>query len=152
MADFSMSRSTTVNAPTDRVHGLVDDFRAWQQWSPWEGLDPALQRTYSGPASGVGSRYHWSGNRKAGEGEMEIVESTPSRVAVDLQFLKPFKARNLTTFELEQVGGGHTRVVWTMTGRRNHVMSLAGKLFFDKSIGKDFDRGLASLKAAAEAR
>lgn len=106
MAAFSMSRSTTINAPTDRVHGLVDDFRQWQEWSPWEGLDPALERRYSGPAAGVGSRYHWSGNRKAGEGEMEIVESTPSRVAVDLQFLKPFKARNLTSFDLEQAGGG----------------------------------------------
>jgi hypothetical protein len=152
MPDFSMSRSNTVGAPSDRVHGLVDDFRQWQQWSPWEGLDPALERRYLGPASGVGSRYRWSGNRKAGEGEMEIVESTPSRVAVDLQFLKPFKARNLTTFDLEQVGGGHTRVVWTMSGRRGVLMSLAGRLFFDRSIGKDFDRGLASLKAAAESR
>ena len=152
MADFSMSRSTTIDAPTDRVHGLVDDFREWQQWSPWEGLDPDLERSYQGPATGVGSHYRWSGNRKAGEGAMEIVESTPSRVAVDLQFLKPFKARNLTTFDLVQVGGGHTRVVWTMSGHRNPVMSLAGKLFFDRAIAKDFDRGLASLKAAAEQR
>jgi hypothetical protein len=152
MADFTMSRSTTVDAPTDRVHGLVDDFREWQQWSPWEGLDPHLERTYSGPSSGVGSRYHWSGNNKAGEGEMEIVESTPTRVAVDLRFLKPFKAHNVTTFDLEQVGGGHTRVVWTMSGARNPVMALAGRLFLDRSIGKDFDRGLAALKAAAEAR
>jgi Polyketide cyclase / dehydrase and lipid transport len=152
MAQFSMSRSTTVDAPTGRVHGLVDDFREWRQWSPWEGLDPDLERTYSGPSSGVGSRYRWSGNRRAGQGEMEILESTPSRVSVDLRFLKPFKARNLTTFDLEQVGGGHTRVVWTMSGTRSLVMSLAGRLFFDRSIGKDFDRGLASLKAAAEAR
>ena len=152
MTDFSMSRSTTVDAPADRVHGLVDDFHHWPQWSPWEGLDPAMERTYAGPPSGVGSVYRWSGNRKAGQGAMEIVESTPARVAIDLQFLKPFKARNLTTFELEQVGGGHTRVVWTMSGRRNPVMALAGRLFFDRAVGKDFDRGLASLKAAAEAR
>jgi hypothetical protein len=152
MAQFSMSRSTTVDAPTGRVHGLVDDFREWRQWSPWEGLDPDLERTYSGPSSGVGSRYRWSGNRRAGQGEMEILESTPSRVSVDLRFLKPFKARNLTTFDLEQVGGGHTRVVWTMSGTRSLVMSLAGRLFLDRSIGKDFDRGLASLKTAAEAR
>ncbi|WP_310526053.1 SRPBCC family protein [Nocardioides sp.] len=152
MADFSMSRSTTINAPTDRVHGLVDDFRQWPQWSPWEGLDPAMERTYSGPASGVGSRYHWSGNKKAGEGEMEIIESIPARVAVDLTFLKPFKARNLTTFDLEQAGNGHTRVVWTMSGKRGLVMMLAGRLMFDRAIGKDFDKGLASLKAAAESR
>jgi hypothetical protein len=150
MADFSLTRSTTVDAPTDRVHALVDDFHEWQQWSPWEGVDPFLERTYSGPPTGVGSRYRWSGNRKAGRGEMEIVGSSPSQVAVDLTFLKPFKAHNRITFDLQQAGGGHTRVVWTMTGGRNPVMSLAGRLFFDRAIGRDFDRGLASLKAAAE--
>jgi hypothetical protein len=31
-------------------------------------------------------------------------------------------------------------------------MSLMGKLYFDKSIGKDFEKGLASLKSAAEGR
>ena len=83
---------------------------------------------------------------------MEVRESTPSRVAVDLRFLKPFKAHNLTTFELEQAGGGLSRVVRTVSGRRNPVMALAGRLFFDKAVAQDFDRGLASLKAAAESR
>jgi len=152
VADFSLSRSTTVDAPTDRVLSLLDDFREWRAWSPWEDVDPDLERTYSGPERGVGARYAWSGNSKAGEGTMEIVECTPTRVAADLQFLKPFKARNLTAFDLEQTGGGLTRVTWTMTGRRNPLMALAGKLFFDKAIGKDFDQGLAALKAAAEAR
>jgi hypothetical protein len=149
MASFSMTRSTTVDAPPERVHPLIDDFRAWQQWSPWEGVDPDLQRTYTGPERGVGSHYAWSGNKKAGEGTMEITSSTPSAVVVDLRFLKPFKATNVTRFDLTPVGGG-TRVDWTMTGERNAVMSLMGKLFFDQAIGKDFDRGLASLKAAAE--
>lgn len=152
MADFTMSRSTEIDAPVDRITGLINDFREWPKWSPWEGVDPELQRTYTGPDSGVGAAYAWSGNNKAGEGRMEILESTPTRVAVDLQFLKPFKATNLTTFDVDQAGGGRHRVVWTMTGKRNPLMALMGKLFFDKTIGKDFDRGLAALKAAAESR
>ncbi|WP_206678316.1 SRPBCC family protein, partial [Salmonella enterica] len=79
----------TVAAAPERVHALIDDFREWQQWSPWEGLDPDLDRTYSGPSRGVGSHYAWRGNKKAGQGRMEITESTPSRVAVDLHFLEP---------------------------------------------------------------
>lgn len=149
MADFSMSRATTVDAPAERVHALVDDFREWQRWSPWEGLDPDLRRTYTGPERGVGSHYAWAGNKKAGEGTMEIIESTPSTVAVDLRFLKPFKATNVTRFDLAPLDSG-TRVTWTMTGERGAVMSLMGKLYFDKTIGADFERGLASLKAEAE--
>ena len=149
MAAFEMTRSTTVAAPPEQIHPLLDDFRAWQQWSPWEGLDPDLQRTYTGPERGVGSHYEWSGNKKAGEGTMEIIESTPHAVVVDLRFLKPFEATNITRFDLTPTGSG-TEVVWTMTGQRGAVMGLMGKLFFDKQIAKDFDRGLANLKAAAE--
>ncbi len=149
MAEFSLSRSIRVQADAARVHGLVDDFREWQKWSPWEGLDPDLNRDYSGPDRGVGSTYHWSGNKKAGEGEMRITESTPTSVVVDLQFLKPFKASNVTTFALTPVGDD-TDVTWTMTGTRSAIMGLMGKLFFDKAIGADFEKGLASLKREAE--
>ncbi len=37
-----------------------------------------------------------------------------------------------------------------MTGTRNLFMEIAGKLFFDRAIAKDFDRGLGKLKALAE--
>jgi len=144
-----MSRATHIDAPPERVLPLLEDFREWQQWSPWEGLDPDLKRTFTGPEKGVGSHYHWSGNKKAGEGTMEIIRSSPGGVDVDLRFLKPFKATNLTRFDLQPANGG-TDVDWVMTGERSAVMSLMGKLFFDKSIGKDFEKGLASLKAAAE--
>ena len=150
MAGFELSRSTHVAATPERVHALLDDFHQWRQWSPWEDVDPDLQRTYSGPERGVGSRYEWKGNSKAGEGSMQIVESDPSRVVVDLRFLKPFKATNVTRFTLAPAAGG-TEVTWTMTGRRGTVMSLMGKAFFDRAIGKDFDKGLARLKTAAEA-
>lgn len=149
MADFSLSRSTAIQAPPDRIHALVDDFREWQKWSPWEGVDPDLDREYSGPDHGVGSTYHWSGNKKAGEGEMRITASTPTSVVADLAFLKPFKATNVMRFDLAPAGGT-TDVTWTMTGSRNVIMSVMGKLFFDTSIGKDFERGLAALKRESE--
>lgn len=149
MADFSLSRSTRIQAPPASIHPLIDDFHQWQRWSPWEGLDPDLHREYSGAPAGVGSIYHWSGNKKAGEGEMRMTESTTTRVAVDLEFLKPFKASNVTVFQLAPSGDG-TDVTWTMTGTRSAVMGLMGKLFFDKAIAADFDKGLAGLKREAE--
>ena len=80
---------------------------------------------------------------------MRMTASSPVAVAVDLDFLKPFKASNVTTFDLTPSGDA-TEVTWTMTGTRSAVMGLMGKLFFDKAIAKDFDKGLASLKREAE--
>ena len=149
MTRFSLSRSTHVEASPERVRALIDDFRQWPRWSPWEGLDPDMRRTYGGADSGVGATYEWSGNKKAGEGRMEITRSTATGVEVDLEFLKPFKATNVTSFAVAPAGSG-TAVTWTMTGTRNPVMAVLGRLFFDRAIGKDFDKGLAALKAAAE--
>ena len=129
------------------MHALIADFHEWTKWSPWEGLDPALERSYEG--EGVGATYTWKGNNKAGQGSMTFTSITADQVDVDVEFLKPFKARNEVIFKLTPVAEG-TRVEWTMQGDRNAAFALLGRLFFDKAIGKDFDRGLASLKAAAE--
>src|SRR6476469_9354699 len=115
MARFSLSRTTRVEAGPVRVHALVDDFREWQRWSPWEGLDPDLHREYTGPDHGVGSTYRWAGNKKAGEGRMEVTASTPTSVVVDLEFVKPFRSTSTSTFALLPLGAA-TEVTWTMSG------------------------------------
>lgn len=152
MADksFHISRETTIAAPPERIHALVNDFHEWQAWSPWEGLDPAMERTYAGPTSGVGAVYAWRGNSKAGEGRMEILESEPRHLAVDLLFAAPMKAHNRVDFTLTPVGDD-TRVEWAMTGPQNLVMRLMSKVWsMEKLIGPDFEKGLAQLKRTAE--
>ncbi len=82
---------------------------------------------------------------------MTILESRPGElIALELEFLKPFKATNRTTFALAQSGAG-TRVVWSMEGK-NTMMGKAISLFLDmdRLIGKDFEKGLANLNAAAQ--
>jgi uncharacterized protein YndB with AHSA1/START domain len=153
MADdtYTVERSAIVDAPAERVYEQISDFHLWPAWSPWEGIDPAMERTYSGSERGTGAAYAWSGNRKAGRGRMEITEATsPHRVDIDLVFEKPFKARNDTRFVLTRENGS-TRVTWIMTGRNTMATRVMG-LFssMDKMIGKDFEKGLAQLKAVAE--
>lgn len=83
---------------------------------------------------------------------MTIVESKPSeRVLLDLNFIKPFTSANVTEFLLRPAAQG-TQVTWTMTGKHNtatKAFSLVSDM--DKIVGKDFEQGLANLKAAAEA-
>ncbi|MDQ0862771.1 SRPBCC family protein [Arthrobacter globiformis] len=146
MSTYSVTRSTVIPAPAKDVFPLVNSFREWPKWSPWETVDPDMQRTYSGAESGVGARYAWRGNRKAGAGNMEITESQePDVIRIRLEFTKPFAAVNPTTFTFVPEGGG-TRVTWTMTGEHKGI----GKVFalfmnMDKMVGGDFEKGLSSL-------
>ena len=149
MPSFEHTRSITIAGPPGAVHAFVDDFHAWAKWSPWEGLDADLTRTYSGPDKGVGARYAWAG-KKSGQGSMVITGATPHRIDIDLHFVKPFKANNVAVFRFDAEGTA-TQVSWTMSGTRNVWMALMGRLFFDAMIGKDFEKGLAKLKGLVEA-
>jgi uncharacterized protein YndB with AHSA1/START domain len=148
---YTVERSTTIDAPPERVYEEVADFHRWTRWSPWEDLDPKLMRSYSGAESGTGAVYAWSGNRKAGQGRMEIVEAAPpSKVAIDLRFEKPFRARNTTTITIMPAGGG-SEVVWTMTGEKTLATKVMGIFTsMDKMVGPDFEKGLARLRALTE--
>ncbi len=123
---FVVERSATIAATPEKIFPLLQDFHRWVDWSPWEGIDPNLQRTYSGPDSGVGSSYAWVGSRKVGSGRMEIVAASPTEsLDIELAFLKPFKAQNHTRFQL-QSSGAHTVVTWTMTGKKTLISKVMG--------------------------
>lgn len=148
---FRVERHIVIDRPPAAIFALIDDFHQWRLWSPWEELDPALQRSYRGAGKGVGAIYEWEGNKKAGKGHMEITrEQPPTHVTVDLTFLRPFRAENNAAFDLEP-DGGRTRVSWAIYGPLPFMSKLFG-LFVSMEglIGKDFERGLEKLKAVAE--
>lgn len=151
MGTYTVTRSLTVEAPADRVLGLVTDLRRWREWSPWEDLDPQLERTYAGAESGPGQRYTWRGNRKAGEGMMEVLEADDRSARIAVNFRKPFRSSSISSFTLDEAARGGTRVTWAMEGQQNAVMGLIGRFYsMDKMMGPDFEKGLARLKAASE--
>jgi len=149
--DFQYERSAVMKAPADAVFPLINNFHEWAKWSPWEKIDPKLQRSYEGPESGKGAKYKWVGNADVGEGEMTIEESKPNElIAVKLEFFKPFAGVCPTTFKLEPAAEG-TKVTWTMKGK-NQLISKIMCLFIDmeQMIGKNFEDGLTKLEQAAQ--
>jgi hypothetical protein len=150
---FRIVRSIDVAAPAESAFAQVNDFHKWVAWSPWEKLDAQMKKTFEGAASGTGSIYSWVGNPKVGEGRMTIERSvTPSVVALKLEFFKPWKATNQTTFSFDAAGAG-TKVTWAMEGENG----FGGKAFsllmnMDKVVGRDFERGLAALKDVTEGK
>lgn len=149
---FRVQRTTRIKAAPEKIFPLVSDLHAHGLWSPWEKKDPAMKRTFSGAARGVGAVYEWEGNKNIGKGRMEVAEvSPPSRVAFKLDFIKPFEAHNIAEFTLAD-GGGATDVTWAIYGPSpllTKVMSLFCSM--DNMIGREFETGLANLKMITEA-
>jgi uncharacterized protein YndB with AHSA1/START domain len=148
---FRVERAIAINAPPGKIFPLISDFHQWRKWSPWEERDPALKRTYTGADSGKGAVYAWEGDKNVGSGRMEIVEaSSPSKITIKLDFLKPFEAHNTAEFTMTPQGGA-TNVTWVMHGPATFVTKVMQVFMsMDSLIGKDFETGLANLKKAAE--
>ena len=140
-----------IKAPAERIFPLIADFHQWKAWSPYENKDPAMQRTYSGAASGNGAVYAWQGNKNVGHGRMEILDATqPSKIVIQLDFFTPFEAHNTAEFTLQPAGDG-TRVTWLMQGPAPFMSKLMQVFInLDNMVGKDFEVGLANLKGLTE--
>ena len=149
--DFRVERSTNIKTAPSKIFPLINDFHQWALWSPWETIDPTMKRSFSGSSSGVGAAYAWTGDGKAGAGRMEIVEAnTPEKIRIKLDFIKPFEAHNSAEYTLTPDAGG-TRVTWVMDGPRPYIAKLMSVFFnMDRMIGKEFETGLANMKALAE--
>ena len=149
---FRVERSISVSALPAAVFAQVNDFHKWEAWSPWAKLDPAMKETYDGAPSGVGASYSWTGNSKVGTGRMTLTESRPfEQIKIRLEFLKPFAATNTAEFTFKP-DGNQTIVTWSMFGKSNYFCKLMGLFMsMDKMIGTQFEKGLADLKATAEA-
>ncbi len=148
---FRVQRAASIKAPPEKIFALINDFHSWGSWSPYEKKDPAMKRTHSGAANGKGAVYAWDGNKEIGKGSMEITESSPpSRVAIKLDFVKPFEAHNIVELTLEPKGDS-TNVTWAMHGPNTYFAKVMSIFFsMDRMVGKDFETGLANLKTVSE--
>jgi hypothetical protein len=148
---FRIERSITVQSTPEKIYPLISNFHQWEAWSPWEKVDPQIQRRYSGPTEGKGAVYAWSGNKDIGQGRMEIIESVPSsKLRLQLDFITPFEAHNTVDFALTPQGRA-TVVTQSMQGPSPFISKLMGLVFsIDKMVGGKYEEGLASLKGLAE--
>lgn len=148
---FHVERSTTIQAPAERLHPLVNDLRQFNTWNPYARKDPAMQVQYRGPAAGPGAVLEFQGNQEVGKGRIGITASSaPSSVTMQLDMFEPFEGHNVVTFSLVPEGNA-TRVTWAMDGPSPFVARLIGVFIdMDQMIGRDFEAGLSLLKSQAE--
>jgi uncharacterized protein YndB with AHSA1/START domain len=148
---FRIARSIDIEAPPAKVFPLIEEFREWPKWSPYENLDPNMKRTFGAVTRGTGAHYAWEGDKKVGAGNMDITSSKPSsEVSINLNMIKPFAASNKVTFTVAPRGPG-SAVTWAMEGASPLMMRVM-HLFMniDKMVGGQFEDGLRKMKAAAE--
>lgn len=148
---FRVQRSIDIKAPADKIYPLINDYKHWASWSPYEKVDPAMKRTFRGAPSGKGAIYEWDGNKNVGRGRMEIIDAVPSsKIDIKLDFFSPFEAHNMAEFTMVPKGE-NTNVTWAMHGPVPFMAKIMHMIFsMDRMVGGQFEQGLANMKAVAE--
>lgn len=140
-----VERTAIIDADPDEVLALAASTEGFQRINPYASVDPDLKITPFGPASGVGSGFHFDG--KDGKGSQTVVEITANKVryAIDLGPMgQPTQAITVAP------APGGTKVTWSMDTEMgmNPIARVFG-LFMDRMMGANFVRGLQNMAEAA---
>jgi len=148
--EYKVERSTVIDAPTELVFEQVNNHKNRDAWSPWEKMDPDMEKSYEGPEAGVGAIYKWSGNDSVGTGTLEIIESVPSDyIKSKLVFTEPWESESTIEWTFKETDAG-TEATWSTTGELPGFMFWMGQEDMDEMMGADFEEGLNELKAVSE--
>jgi hypothetical protein len=152
-SDYKVEREITINKPKADVFSYIKLLKNQNDWGPWIKKDPAIKLEYKGTDGQPGFISSWESKvEDVGVGEQEIKKITEgSRIDSELRFKKPFESTSQAYMITEDAGPNATKVKWGFTGSMPKPTNLI-LLFMniDKAVGKDFEEGLANLKAILE--
>jgi hypothetical protein len=149
---YDVSRSIVVNRSLSDTFQYLKLIKNQDHWSPWKKRDPNMKQSQTGVDGTVGFINRWEGNKDVGKGEQELIAFEENKsIDSELRFLKPWKSVSIGYFWVKEVEKGKTEVTWGFRGTNKVPMNIM-MLFYnmDKMVGKDFEEGLASLKAELE--
>jgi len=150
---YHVFRSIEVAKPQSEVFEYIKYLKNQDEWSPWAKKDPNMEKKFTGTDGEVGASNYWNGNKEVGEGEQVITNIVEGeRMEGELRFLKPFKSTSDCYLQVDPGSDGNSKVTWGFSGKNKFPISIM-MLFMnmDKSVGKDFEEGLQSLKSKLEA-
>jgi effector-binding domain-containing protein len=150
--EFKVERSISIQAPKELVKEQVVYFKNSQKWSPWAKLDPNMKEWFEGEDGTVGAKHFWDGNDSVGEGSQEIMAIEENRVETLVTFIRPFESKANGYFVFEE-NDNATTVTWGFESKIPRPFNIIG-LFMDisENVGKDYEKGLESLKIICEAK
>ncbi len=146
-----VTRTVEIAAPPSTIYPIVSDLRRFNEWSPWADIDPETVYTFTGPIDGVGQTLNWeSKDERVGSGSMAIAAVEPEK-HVDMSIDFGGQGKAIASLILEPAGAG-TNVTWGFDSDLgfNPIARYFG-MMMDGMIGPDYEKGLARLKAVAEA-
>ena len=145
-----VERTATIKSSPEIVFGQVNILKNWEQWSPWHKIDPKMKLEYNNIPSGKGASYSWQSEVKnVGNGKLTITKVVPfDTIDVEMNFMNEGIA--LGGYNFKQKDSAVLLTWWMDADMGNNPIGRWMGLMMDRMIGKDFEKGLNSIKTISE--
>jgi ribosome-associated toxin RatA of RatAB toxin-antitoxin module len=148
-SSYRVERSTTINAPAEKVYNQVADFSNYMNWNPWTKMDPEAKNTVSENSKGVGAVWSWEG-KKVGKGSLTIEKAVENKsLETKLVFTAPRQDEGKGYWTFEETDG-KTKVTWAMEGELGYPVGRFMGLMMEGMLGDSFEEGLTNIKEIVE--
>ncbi len=147
---YNIERSIIIKKPVEEVKNHVGDFNHYSDWNPWQKMEPGSVKTISGTPHKPGHRYEWKG-KKIGMGSLTLKQTDAKHIHIDLEFLKPWKAKAKDNWLFEPWGDNiETKVTWQNNGELPWPMARLMGPMIAKNLDHQFGTALENLKNMCE--
>lgn len=150
--DYALQKEITINKPVNEVFNYLKHIKNQDDFNKWVQTDPNMKKEFRGEDGTKGFVYGWNGNKKAGEGEMEIISIVEGKhVDIEIRFVRPFPGVSKAPISTEAVTENATKVTWGISSTMKYPMNIM-LLFMsmDKLLGNDMLQSLNTLKTKLE--
>jgi len=141
-----VKREIVINAPLQKVFDFLKLLKNQDKFNKWAGTDPDRKWEFKGTDGTVGYIISWRGNKKAGEGEKELMNIIDGkRIETEIRFVKPMRVTASVIMETEPLSDTQTRVYLINAGTMKYPMNIFIPIA-EKRFPRDMDESLAILK------
>lgn len=147
---YHIQREIIINAPLQKVFDYLKHLKNWDNFNERATADPSRKLEYRGTDGTPGFIIAWSGNKKVGKGEKEIMSITEGKkIETEIRFIKPFVLTGYTNMATEALSDNQTKVSFSNASTLKYPLNIL-LLMVEKGIAKDMDIGLTQLKSILE--
>jgi len=141
-----VKREIVINAPLQKVFDFLKLLKNQDKFNKWAGTDPDRKWEFKGTDGTVGYIISWRGNKKAGEGEKELMNIIDGkRIETEIRFVKPMRVTASVIMETEPLSDTQTRVYLINAGTMKYPMNIFIPIA-EKRFPRDMDESLVTLK------
>ena len=145
-----VKREIIIHAPLQKVFDFLKLLKNQDQFNKWAKADPDRKWEYKGTDGTVGFIIAWNGNKKAGEGEKEIINIMEGkRIETQIRFVRPMATIADVIMETESLSDTQTKVSLINSGTLKYPLNIFIPMA-EKKFPKDMDESLSTLKTILE--